>query len=306
MLSALQVRFGASPSLRIAAVDHHSDDRFVNAQITVRNLSPFAVTDARVVATTDAGVELSGVSVASLNRGETRIVSLDSIAQPTVDQRLFARVETSIADANPADNVFEIVFRDAPAPAFSFSLWPDGGAFVSGDPVRAGQGILIARPAGVSLGELQLTADGQAVVADSLFVDGSALYRPGATAGDHLLHAAVDFDGQLYQAQIRVVAADGLTLANSLVYPNPVRGAAGFTYVLSHKAEVTVELFSLNGRLIRRLEPQRLPAGFAETKWDGRGDDGRQLANGTYLYRIRARDDDGVVVEHRAPFVVTR
>jgi len=62
----------------------------------------------------------------------------------------------------------------------------------------------------------------------------------------------------------------------------------------------------LNGRLIRRLEPQRLPAGFAETKWDGRGDDGRQLANGTYLYRIRARDDDGVVVEHRAPFVVTR
>ncbi len=62
----------------------------------------------------------------------------------------------------------------------------------------------------------------------------------------------------------------------------------------------------MRGRLIRRLGPQRMSAGFSQTKWDGRGDDGRQLANGTYLCRIRARDEGGSAVEHRAPFVITR
>ena len=308
-LTALQLRFAASPSLRVAAVDHRDDDAGLHAQVTVRNLSSFTIDDARVVARTESGTELAAALVPSLTRGQTRVVVLDSIPIPAVGQRLFAGVETPIADADPIDNVLEIEFREGPIPAIAFTIWPEGDVFVSGDPVRAEQGILIAPPVDVGRGELRLAVDGQEVSADSSYDDGSILYRPGPAKGDHVLRVAFiseEQSGEQYESEIRLVVAEGLTLANPLVYPNPVTGPAGFTYVLSHDAEVIVELFSLNGRLIRRLGPQLVSAGFSETKWDGRGNDGRQLANGTYLCRIRARDEAGSAVEHRAPFVITR
>ncbi len=308
-LTALQLRFAASPSLRVAAVDHRDDDAGLHAQVTVRNLSPFTIDDARVVARTESGTELAAALVPSLTRGQTRVVVLDSIPIPAVGQRLFAGVETPIADADPIDNVLEIEFREGPIAAIAFTIWPEGGVFVSGDPVRAEQGILIAPPVDVGRGELRLAVDGQEVSADSSYDDGSILYRPGPAKGDHVLRVAFiseEQSGEQYESEIRLVVAEGLTLANPLVYPHPVTGPAGFTYVLSHDAEVIVELFSLNGRLIRRLGPQLVSAGFSETKWDGRGNDGRQLANGTYLCRIRARDEAGSAVEHRAPFVITR
>ena len=308
-LAALQLRFAASPSLRVAAVDHREDDIGLHAQVTVRNLSPFTVDDARVVARTEDGAQLAAALVPSLSRGETRVVVLDSIPVPAAGQRLFAGIQTPVADADPGDNVLEIQYLEAPPPVLAFSLWPDGGVFVSGDPVRTGQGILIAGPGEMTGGMFQLTIDGHEVSPDSSYGDGSVLYRAGSSKGDHVLRAAFISGDQFevqYQSEIRFVVTESLMLANPLVYPNPVTGPAGFTYVLSHEADVTVELYSLNGRLIRRLGPQRVSAGFSETRWDGRSNDGRQLANGTYLCRIRARDDAGSAVEHRAPFVVAR
>lgn len=310
VLTALQLRFAASPSLRVAAVNHREDGAGLHAQVTIRSLSPFTVDDARIVARTEDGIELAATLVPSLTRGQTHIVALDSIPIPTAGQRLFVGIETAIADADPGDNVLEIEYLESPPSAITFTLWPEGGVFVSGDPVRAGQGILIAPPVDAQReGEFHLTADGREVLPDSSYSDGSILHLPDPGKGHHVLRATFSSEeqsGQQYESEIQLVVAEGLTLANPLVYPNPVTGPAGFTYVLSHDAEVTVELYSLNGRLIRRLGPQRESAGFTQTKWDGRGNDGRRLANGTYLCRIRARDEAGSAVEHRAPFVITR
>ena len=219
-----------------------------------------------------------------------------------------AGVETAIADADPGDNVLEIEFHELAPPAISFALWPDGSALLSGDPVRPEQAVLVAPPIDAGPGELRLMVDGQEVSPDSSLGDGRVLYRLGSTSRDHILQAAFVSTGlsERYESEIRLVTTRNLVLANPLIYPNPVTGPAGFTYVLSHEAEVTVDLYSLNGRLIRQLGPRSVAAGFDETKWDGRGSDGRPLANGTYLFRIRARDDSGSAVEHRAPFVVTR
>ncbi len=304
-LSALQVRFRANPSLRIAAVEHADGDDGLRALVTIRNLSPFAVAGVRVVARTDDGVELVSTTVPVLLRGETHVVSLDSIPRPLTGRRLFAHLEIPIPDADPGDNVFEIELSQTVLPAFAFSLWPEGRPFVSGDPILAGQGLIIAAT-GVDEGEIELVVDGQPAEADSLLSGGRVLYRPSADRGDHLLRVSLHIGEKRYQSEIRLLVTDDLTLANPLVYPNPVTGPASFTYVLSHEAVVTVELFSLNGRLIRRLDPHRQPPGFSQTKWNGRDSGGSQLANGTYLYRIRARDDAGSAVEHRAPFLVAR
>jgi flagellar hook assembly protein FlgD len=78
-----------------------------------------------------------------------------------------------------------------------------------------------------------------------------------------------------------------------------------FTYVLSHEAQVAVEIYALSGRRVLRLGPLRQGAGFQQVEWDGRDQDGRQLANGAYLYRISAEGPQGHA-EFRGPLSVVR
>jgi len=50
-------------------------------------------------------------------------------------------------------------------------------------------------------------------------------------------------------------------------------------------------LHNLAGQKIRTLVTGHLPAGRYVVRWDGRSDDGRMVATGTYLSRLRAGDE---------------
>jgi hypothetical protein len=82
---------------------------------------------------------------------------------------------------------------------------------------------------------------------------------------------------------------EALELADCLVYPNPTRGAAKFTFSLNRAALVSVKIFTIAGRLVRVLPP--VPCGFDynQLEWDGLDKDGQPLANGVYLYKLDAR-----------------
>lgn len=69
--------------------------------------------------------------------------------------------------------------------------------------------------------------------------------------------------------------------------PNPFRPQTTILYRLTVGTDVTVQIFDLNGRLVRSLlENQAQPSGEQRVPWDGL-DDGRQPAGaGIYFYRI--------------------
>ena len=46
-------------------------------------------------------------------------------------------------------------------------------------------------------------------------------------------------------------------------------------------------VYAVDGRLVRTLLAGTLGAGEHVARWDGTGDDGRPVASGTYLYRLR-------------------
>jgi len=142
---------------------------------------------------------------------------------------------------------------------------------------------------------------------DSLPEDGPRiLYRPQLTLGDHRMQVRLLRGGEeLGVRELRFRLDAGLVVANPLIYPHPVRAGAAFTCVLSLDAEMEVEIYSLGGRLVRRLGPAQQTAGFGLLEWDGRDADGRRLANGTYLYLLRARSGDREVV-FRGPLAVIR
>ena len=47
-----------------------------------------------------------------------------------------------------------------------------------------------------------------------------------------------------------------------------------------------LEIFNFLGQKIRTLMREEVPVGFYRVVWDGRDDQGREVASGIYLYRL--------------------
>jgi flagellar hook assembly protein FlgD len=52
--------------------------------------------------------------------------------------------------------------------------------------------------------------------------------------------------------------------------------------------DVRLEVFDVQGRLVKSLVNQSLPAGRYDIGWDGRDHQGDRVASGVYFYRIQA------------------
>lgn len=70
--------------------------------------------------------------------------------------------------------------------------------------------------------------------------------------------------------------------------PNPARGEARLSMVLSRGAPVRVEVFDLRGRRVRVLSDRAASAGARELTWDGRDDFGAATGPGVYFVRVSA------------------
>ena len=71
--------------------------------------------------------------------------------------------------------------------------------------------------------------------------------------------------------------------------PNPVRTEAQLKFRTSRDGPLSVGIFDLFGRRVRRLlDMSSLPAGFYTVTFDGRDDDGIRLRDGVYFYQIRS------------------
>ncbi len=69
-------------------------------------------------------------------------------------------------------------------------------------------------------------------------------------------------------------------------YPNPFNPQTTITFDLNHPEQVSLEVYDLAGRLVRRLHSGGLEAGRHQVLWDGRGSQGRLAAAGVYFYRL--------------------
>ena len=309
-LEAWQVRYRPRASLLVADADARLDSAGrLGLRVAVRNLSPFAVADAELQIERGDGELVARRSLAPLDRGESRVISLDSLVVPPVGVSLFARLAAEAAATGPG---FEIPLLFAGRAPVTFRVWPAMHVMTDGDPLRPDWGIVVTAPR-IDGGHLVLSLDGETVEADSVLDGGpegdlQILYRPVGNEGRHLLRAQLfSAAGELGSSEIAFSISADLTIGKTLLYPHPVAQlGSDFTYVLSHDAEISVEIFSMGGRLIRGMGPLRLPAGFQQTRWDGRDAAGQRLANGTYFYRLRAVDENGHSAERRGSIIVLR
>lgn len=79
------------------------------------------------------------------------------------------------------------------------------------------------------------------------------------------------------------------------VFPNPFRDKVDIVFQLTHPAEVALKVFTITGRRIYEVPSFAAAAGTNTITWNGQDDNGLPLANGTYLYKLEARQSGGTV-----------
>lgn len=97
--------------------------------------------------------------------------------------------------------------------------------------------------------------------------------------------------------------SSAITLNQLLIYPNPIKSDGYVTFMISEAADITLDIFTMSGRRIRRIE-QSVPAGFNKIPFDGRDEMGAKLANNTYFIRLKARNQNGKTVEKQERLVI--
>ncbi|MBX7043040.1 MAG: hypothetical protein K1X85_09065 [Ignavibacteria bacterium] len=84
-------------------------------------------------------------------------------------------------------------------------------------------------------------------------------------------------------------------------YPNPMRERTSFMFSIGSEfdnLQAEIRIYTTSGRTIRKI-PFTVQPGMNVIEWDGRDDDGDNVANGTYLYRLVSRESENRFAETR-------
>lgn len=123
---------------------------------------------------------------------------------------------------------------------------------------------------------------------------GSLSYQlPNLSEGDHSLSIKAwdnANNSSVISVNAKVSAQRELELTDVMNYPNPFSDVTNFYYHLSQTADrVEIKIFTQAGRLIRHIRSASSRPGINfSTTWDGKDQEGDEVANGVYIYKIVA------------------
>ncbi len=90
---------------------------------------------------------------------------------------------------------------------------------------------------------------------------------------------------------VTIKSGGGGGSAPVLAYPNPFNPEGRLSFMTTRPGSASIQLFDLQGRLVRTLLPQQfLGAGAHEVTIDGLSDQGIRLSSGVYFYRVSTAD----------------
>lgn len=73
-------------------------------------------------------------------------------------------------------------------------------------------------------------------------------------------------------------------------YPNPFNPQTTFAFQLAQDQYVDLDIYNLKGQKVRSLVNTILMAGKHQVIWKGRNDEGRMMASGVYLVKVKCED----------------
>ncbi len=152
---------------------------------------------------------------------------------------------------------------------------------------RFGQSGLLASPQiAMELNNLRMSAS-QKVRAYSAV---KTLYDEGFDIAAYHLERAVD------NAGLTGKVSESKLLAN---FPNPFNPETWIPFDLAQDADVSIGIYTPDGRRVRNIEMGYLQAGSYASRnkaafWDGRNELGERVASGTYFVELNVKKENGV------------
>jgi len=70
--------------------------------------------------------------------------------------------------------------------------------------------------------------------------------------------------------------------------PSPARGSVRISYQLPLESEVSLNVYDITGRLVRKLVSGREAGGIKSVVWDGKDNNNKSVSSGIYFYRLNA------------------
>ena len=185
-------------------------------------------------------------------------------------------------------------------------------ALVSSNPIL---NVVLEDESGINIhkNQVQVLIDGIPVQENKMFMPdsvdqskifGFTLYPELANGQYNMTIKVKDVNGNSSQKEYTLRVDDQFDMHVFGNYPNPFSDFTIFSYFLTKELdELEIRVFTVSGRLIRRIEndvntltpgndPKRI--GYGELMWDGRDEDGNEVANGVYFVVIRGKYNDEI------------
>ncbi|MDP8201456.1 MAG: FlgD immunoglobulin-like domain containing protein, partial [Candidatus Tenebribacter burtonii] len=70
-------------------------------------------------------------------------------------------------------------------------------------------------------------------------------------------------------------------------YPNPFNPETVINYALRSNSQVLIQIYNVKGEKVKKLIDGKIDAGFHSTVWNGKDNNGKNVASGIYLYRFK-------------------
>ena len=83
-----------------------------------------------------------------------------------------------------------------------------------------------------------------------------------------------------------------LQIYNAYNFPNPFSKSTKFIFEITKNAKLSLEIFTLGGRRIKRFSYNNLQTGYNYIDWNARNSFGDNIANGVYIYVIKASNSN--------------
>jgi PKD repeat protein len=226
------------------------------------------------------------ISLTVTDNGSPNMSSTDT-STATITNELAAFVfQTNTGWINPK----------AGKPRYCFQIQAVDGDFNNTDVllntlVAKYNGVTVSADASRSTVESDVNLDGVREIRACFTRDAMATLFAGLPSGRDTVTIALQGDlstGARFSGNIQVVVkgpVSGSALEAS-VAPNPLNPATKLYFATSKPGSVRVDLFDLQGRLVRTIQGSTyMAAGSHEMMIDGRGQAGEKLASGVYFIR---------------------
>ncbi|HPG41267.1 MAG TPA: FlgD immunoglobulin-like domain containing protein [bacterium] len=73
-------------------------------------------------------------------------------------------------------------------------------------------------------------------------------------------------------------------------YPNPFNAETSIGFTIPAAADVNLSIYDINGKLVKTILHNQLPANSYQAKWDGTDELGQVVSSGVYFYKLIAGD----------------